>query len=104
MSAIVRKGVIQHGQIVVDEPIDLPDGSEVTITGYPHGKFVGEEDNDRIATREEIAASLAAMAKIEPFSWTEEERTAWEADRQARKGWEKAHFHEEAEKLRRLWE
>ncbi len=31
MSSIHRKGIIQGGQVVVEEPIDLPDGSEVTI-------------------------------------------------------------------------
>ncbi len=52
----------------------------------------------------EVARTLAAMAKIEPFEWTEEERAAHEADRQARKAWEKAHFDERADKLRRMWE
>ncbi len=33
MSPILRKGVIRGGQVVVAEPIDLPDGSEVTILG-----------------------------------------------------------------------
>jgi hypothetical protein len=61
MSIIVVKGVIREGRVEVDEPINLPDGSEVTITGYPHGKFVGLPDNDRPPTPEEIAATLAAM-------------------------------------------
>jgi hypothetical protein len=104
MVTILRKGVIRNGQVIVDEPINLPDGSEVTIMGHAHGKFVGEEDNDRPPTPEEIAATLAAMEKIEPFEWTDEERTAWQAERQARKEWEKAHFAENAEKLRRIWE
>ena len=46
MSIVVVKGVIRGGQVEVDEPINLPDGSEVTITGYPHGKFFGLPDND----------------------------------------------------------
>jgi hypothetical protein len=46
MSTILRKGIIRGGQVVVGEPINLPDGSEVTITGSPHFKFVGLEDND----------------------------------------------------------
>src|SRR3954451_23475846 len=78
---IVRKGVIRNGQVIVEEPINLPDGSEVTITGHPHGKFVGEEDNDRPPTQEEITAALAAMEKMEPFEMTDEERAeaeAWE--------------------------
>jgi len=81
MSTIVRKGVIRAGQVIVEEPINLPDGSEVTITGVPHGKLLGAEDNDRLPTRQDIAAALAAMEKIEPFDMTDEERTeaeAWE--------------------------
>jgi hypothetical protein len=104
MSPIVRKGVIQHGQVVVTEPINLPDGSEVTITGYPHDQIFGEDDNDRPPTAEEIAASLAAMEKIEPFVWTDEERATWEVERRARKEWEKFHFAEHAEELRKIWE
>jgi hypothetical protein len=81
MSTIVRKGVIRGGQVVVEEPINLPDGSEVTITGVAHGKFLSEDDNDRPPTPQEIATALAAMEKIEPFDMTNEERTeveAWE--------------------------
>ncbi|HEV3436085.1 MAG TPA: hypothetical protein VG122_01925 [Gemmata sp.] len=104
MSIIVRKGVIRDGQVIVDQPINLPDGSEVTITGMPHGEFSGEEDNDRPLTPEEIAATLAAMDKIEPFEMTPEAEAALATERQARKDWEKAHFAEQAEKLRRMWE
>jgi hypothetical protein len=78
---IVRKGIIRNGQVVIEEPINLPDGSEVTITGRAHGRFIGEEDKDRPPTPEEIATALAAMEKVEPFEMTEEERAeaeAWE--------------------------
>jgi hypothetical protein len=47
MSILVRKGVIRGSQMIVDEPINLPDGSEVTITKIPHGEFPGEEVNVR---------------------------------------------------------
>ena len=81
MSTILAKGVVRNGRIEIDEPINLPDGSEVTITGRPHGKFVGLPDNDRPMTPNEIAQVLAAMEKVEPFEMTEEERSAaddWE--------------------------
>jgi hypothetical protein len=45
-----------------------------------------------------------AMDKIEPFEMTEEERAAIEADRLARKEWEKARFNEHADGLQRIWE
>jgi hypothetical protein len=103
MSQILMKGVIRHGQVVVPEPINLPDGSEVTIMGSRHGQFQCEDD-DRPPTPEQIAAALVAMEKIEPFVWTNEERAAWDAERRARKEWEKANFAEHAEKLRRIWQ
>jgi hypothetical protein len=53
-------------------------------------------------TPEEIAQTLAAMEKIEPFEMSEQERSALEADRQARKEWEKAHFDEHADRLQRI--
>jgi hypothetical protein len=78
MSSIVRKGVIRAGRVEVDEPINLPDGSEVTIIGHANGKFIGLEDNDRPMTPAEIAQTLAASA-VEPFEMTEEERAAADA-------------------------
>jgi hypothetical protein len=104
MSRILVKGIVRNGRVEVEQPINLPDGSEVTITGYANGKFVGLPDYGGPTTQEEIAATLDAMEKIEPFEMTDEERGAWETERQARKEWEKAHFAERAEKLRRMWE
>ena len=76
---IVSKGIVRKGQVVIDEPIDLPDGSEVTILARPHGLFQGSEDHDRSPTAEEIAAALAAMDKVEPFEMSEDERAAADA-------------------------
>lgn len=81
MSLIVIKGIIQHGQVIVNEPINLPDGSEVTITGRPHEKFIGLEDDDRPMTAAEIVQTLAAMDKMEPFDISPQEQaeaSAWE--------------------------
>src|SRR5438445_13833503 len=81
MSSILMKSVICNGQVEVAEPINLPDGSEVTISGHAHGKFPGLSDNDRPMTPGEIAETLAAMAKVEPFEMTGGERAsadAWE--------------------------
>lgn len=81
MSSILMKGVIRNGQVEVAEPINLPDGSEVTIIGHAHDKLPGLSDNDRPMTPSEIAETLAAMDKVEPFDMTDEERAgadAWE--------------------------
>src|ERR1700732_5354577 len=79
MSSILKKGIIRNGRVEVDEPINLPDGSEVTIIGRATGKFVVLEDNDRPMTPAEISQTLAAMAKIEPFEMSAEERAAADA-------------------------
>ncbi len=95
------KATVRNGRIEVAEPLDLPDGTELLIP-LPNGSQ--EREEDRLMTPEEIARVLAAMDKVEPFVWTEEEGAAREADRLARKEWEKAHFNEHADNLRRLWE
>jgi hypothetical protein len=59
---------------------------------------------ESLLTSEEIARILAAMERIEPLEMTDEERARLEADRLARKEWEKAHFEERAEKIQRAWE
>jgi hypothetical protein len=104
VSIIVRKGVIRGGQVIVEEPINLPDGSEVTITGTPHSESGSEENNDQFLTPEEITATIAAMGKIVPFEMTPEEEARLADERLANKEWEKAHFAEQADKLRRMWE
>jgi hypothetical protein len=81
MSSILMKGVIRNGRVEVAEPINLPDGSEVTITGHAHGEFPDRSDTDRSMTTSEIAVTLAAMAKVEPFDMSDEERASaddWE--------------------------
>lgn len=75
MSSITMKGTIRNGRVEVAEPINLPDGSEVTITA----DSAGLSDNDRAMTPTEIAATLAAMQKVEPFDMTDEERAAADA-------------------------
>lgn len=90
------KATIRNGRIEPDEPLDLPDGTEVRIT-------VPEKDDEPMS-QEEIDRILAAMDRIVPFETSPEEEARLEADRQARKEWEKAQFFEHAEKLRKMWE
>jgi hypothetical protein len=79
--SILMKGIIRNGRVEVAEPINLPDGSEVTITGCVPGELLGPVDHERPMTPNEIAETLAAMAKVEPFDMTTDERAgadAWE--------------------------
>ncbi len=81
MRSILIKGVIRNGRVEVSEPINLPDGSEVTITGHAQDKSLGLSTNDRAMTPTEIAETLGAMDKVQPFDMTDEERVnadTWE--------------------------
>jgi hypothetical protein len=94
------KGIIRNGKVIVIGPTDLPDGTEVEI--LPVSLFALDDAGQ--VTPDEIARTLAAMEKVEPFEMTDAERAAIEADRQARKEWEKAHSDEHGDRLRSIWE
>ena len=98
----IMTALVRNGQLELPRSIDLPDGTEVEIR-LPEGTAASPDDEGPM-TPEEIARTLAAMEKIEPFELSDEERASLAADRQARKDWEKTHFDEHAEKLRRIWE
>ncbi len=95
--------VVRSGRLELSAPIDLPDGTEVEILLPEREETDSGQEEEGPMTAEEIARTLAAMEQIEPLEMSDEERAALEADRQARKEWEKAHFDEHAEQLRRMW-
>jgi hypothetical protein len=95
------KGIIHDGQVILPQPMDLPDGTEVEIVPVDQAEVA---DDDGPVTPEEITRTLAAMDRIQPFEMTDPERAMIEADRQERKEWEKARFREHADRLRRIWE
>lgn len=98
---IALKGIIKNGQVVLPRRADLPDGTEVEVLPVARE---GAEDDDTPPDPDEIARLLALMDQVQPFDMTDDERAAWQADRQARKESEKSHFGERAEKLRGMWE
>jgi hypothetical protein len=100
MNAI--KAIVRGGRIELDQPLNLPDGTELLIP-LPNGSRE-TKDADVPMSPEERDRVLAAMEQIQPFDLTADERAAWEAERRARKDWEKAHFAEHGEKLRRMWD
>ncbi len=95
------KAVIRNGRIETEEPLDLPEGTELLI---PLPGVSPDDEDGWDNSPEGIAAWLKWYDSLEPLIFTEEERSAWEADRQARKEWEIAHFDEYTEKLRKVWE
>jgi hypothetical protein len=97
------KAIVRNGRVELDEPLDLPDGTELLIS-LPKGAEGTDLDDEGPMSAEEIARVLAAMDRMVPFDRTPQEETRLEADRLARKEWEKLHFNEHADKLRRMWE
>ncbi len=59
MSAVL--GIVRGGRIELDEPLDLPDGTEITIP------LPGGVNDDTPVTPEEIARTLVAMQLIQPL-------------------------------------
>jgi len=96
------KATVRDGRIELDEPIDLPDGTELWIP-MPNGAVEPAADDGPMSANE-IARVLAALDQIIPFDRSAKEEARLEADRLARKAWEKAHFDEHADKLRGMWE
>jgi hypothetical protein len=94
---------VRDGRLELPLPIDLPDGTEIEIR-LPERTASAADQDDVPMTPEEIARTLAAMEKVEPLERSDEELAALEANRQARKEWEKARFEVHAEKLERIWE
>jgi hypothetical protein len=52
----------------------------------------------------EIARTLAAMDRVEPFKMSDAEQAAWDAQRRADREREKSQFAERSERLRRMWD
>jgi hypothetical protein len=96
------KAIVKDRKIALSVPDDWPEGTEVVIE--PLTESIGLSEEDWPDTPEEIARHLALMDQIEPFVMTPEEEAEWQADRQARKEYHKAHFDEWAETLRKMWE
>ncbi len=91
------KATVRGGRLEVDEPINLPDGTELEIS-------LPDDGGDGPMTADEVARVLAAMDRMIPFELSDGERAAWEAERAAWKAREKAAFAEQGEKLRRMWD
>ncbi len=95
------KATVRGGRLEVDQPINLPDGTELLIP-LPNGAGATDDD-DWDNSPEAIAEWLKWYDSLAPLIFTEEERAALEADRKARREWELAHFDEHADQLWRMW-
>ena len=64
----ILKGIIQNGQVVLPQPTDLPEGTEVQVVPIDLGVSA---DDERPVTSDEIARTLAAMERVQPFEMTD---------------------------------
>src|SRR5256885_16392834 len=95
------KAVVRNGHIETEVPLDLPDGTRLLI--LPTSAVDDDAQDNWDNSPESISAWLKWYDSLQPLSFTQEERLAWDEDREARRAWEQAHADERAEKLRRLW-
>jgi hypothetical protein len=99
------KGTVKNGQVVLDEPEGLPEGTRVEVLPVDTGKpRLGMREEDWPNTPEGIAALLKRMDETEPGWLSPEDEAAWKAALQEQKEEEKARFFDDEEKLRRMWE
>jgi len=74
------QGTVEHGQIILDSPAALPDGTRVEVV--PVMSFqpaLGMREEDWPTTPEGIAALLALMDQVEPGWLSPEDDAAWRA-------------------------
>jgi hypothetical protein len=70
MNAI--KAVWTHGQIVLAEPVDWPEGSELVVEPIAtNGANVGLTEDEWRDDPESFAAWVAAVERIEPLAWAD---------------------------------
>lgn len=94
------RGTVKDGRLEASVPSDWPDGTEVEI--HPLESVRGT-DADAVSAAE-IAHTLAAMDRIEPFAKSDAEEAAWDAEQRADREREKSQFREHSDRLRRMWD
>lgn len=101
----VLQGTIKNGQIILDAPVTLAEGTRVQILPVEAStSSLGMREEDWPTTPEGIAALLARMDQVERGWLSPEDDAAWRADLRAQREEDKARFFEDAEKLGRMWE
>jgi hypothetical protein len=99
-------GTIKNGQVVLDSPAEFPEGTRVQIMPIAQNTpTLGMREEDWPTTAEGIAALLERMDRVEPDEWlSPEDDAAWRAELKRQRDSEKAHFLQDAERLRGVWE
>ena len=99
------QGTIINGQIILDVPAALPEGTRVEVLPInKSGPTHGMREEDWPTTPEGVAALLARMEQVEPGWLSPEDDAAWRAALSAQRKSEKSQFLTDAEKRQSMWE
>jgi len=94
------QGTIRNGQIVLDVPAALPEGTRVEVVPIErHGSSLGLREEDWPTTPEGVAALLARMDQVEPDWLSAEDDAGWRSALREQREFDKARFLDDAEKL-----
>ena|SRR5437870_2832653 len=93
------KAIVRNGRIEVDNLIDLPDGTELTIPIPDSAGTSGLADEDRSESPEAIAEWMRWYDALEPLVFTAEERAAWQAARKEQKEFELAQWQKRSQRI-----
>jgi hypothetical protein len=93
------QGTFKNGQIVLDKPAELPDGTRVEVLPLAAARpALGMREEDWPTTAEGIAALLARMDQVEPGGWlSPEDDAAWRSALRAQKEMKKARYFEDGD-------
>ncbi len=97
------KAIVRNGRIEVDQPLNLPDGTELRIP-VPNQKPVNSlRDDDTPEAPEAIEQWIRWFDALEPIEFTEQERVAWEAARREERDVELAQWAQRGQRVEGLF-
>jgi hypothetical protein len=94
----------KNGRVVPTEPVDWPDGTELTVEPVEEPAAVDSQRDILGSDPGSIARWLAWYDTLGPLIFTPEGEAAWQAARRERRDLEKSQFDERAEQLNAMFE
>lgn len=102
MSAIKIKGTYRNGQIILTEPANWAEGTEVLVEPVAREPLPAAQEEDWPTNPESIARWIAEFEAIPPMFMAAEEEVQWQAARKARKDHELSQWDEHRRKIDEL--
>jgi hypothetical protein len=97
-------GRIINRTVVLDEPLDWPDGTEVAVNRVEDEETVGLREEDWPTTEEGIENWLRWYDSIEPLNLTPEDDAAMQAAWKAQRDFERVTGEDRRRKIEKLFE